>query len=313
MFLRHGDTASGYHHPELFTIIRLQISLKLIVSIKNMKLKRALPPSRSFASIMNQYLVEREIADRLRNANREERKSLYATMYDELFCKVPDHPRLIHRESEQLTLKANSNKFNLIRDFVSEEKVFVEFAPGDCKFAMDIAHRAKFVYGIDISDQRDQELNVPPNFKLIIYDGYRLEEISKDYIDTIFSDQLIEHFHPEDTELHFNLCQYILKRGGRYVFRTPHLFSGPHDVSVFFSDEPQCFHLKEWTYSEIGPLLKRTEFSEYYALRMVKGRPIRLPYIYFVACEKMLVLLPRKIKKFLSSKLLGPIVVVAIK
>src|SRR5687767_7608366 len=48
--------------------------------------------------IRTHYLVEREIADRLRKAgSREERRAIMSTMYQELFERVPDHPRLMVR------------------------------------------------------------------------------------------------------------------------------------------------------------------------------------------------------------------------
>ena len=48
--------------------------------------------------LRHHYEVERELADRLRSASREERKQLYAGVYDELFRRVPDHPQLTWRE-----------------------------------------------------------------------------------------------------------------------------------------------------------------------------------------------------------------------
>ena len=40
------------------------------------------------------YEVETELAARLRNSSREERRNLYTALYDELYEKVPDHPLL---------------------------------------------------------------------------------------------------------------------------------------------------------------------------------------------------------------------------
>ena len=40
------------------------------------------------------YLIERELADRLRSAPRSERGALYSELYDELFRRVPYHPML---------------------------------------------------------------------------------------------------------------------------------------------------------------------------------------------------------------------------
>jgi len=161
-----------------------------------MKLLKPLPANRTYEQVLNHYLVEKAIAERLRSANREERKRIYATMYDELFRKVADHSRLIQRDDEQLTRMANKSKFALVRKFLKPSSIFVEFAPGDCRFAMEVANHVKNVYAIDISDQRNHSSIAPNNFSLIIYDGYVLENIPANSVDIVFSDQFIEHLHP---------------------------------------------------------------------------------------------------------------------
>src|SRR5262245_59143349 len=183
-----------------------------------MKLRKPLPPDRSFEQVRNHYLVEKAIAERLKKASREERKLIYATMYGDLFNQVPDHPRLTQRNDEQLTRAANKSKLEIVSDFLNKSNVFVEFAPGDCRFAIEVAKYVKNVYAVDISDQRSQTDDMPKNFRLIEYDGYSLKEIEENSVDIIFSYNLIEHLHPEDTELHFELAYHILKHGGKYVF-----------------------------------------------------------------------------------------------
>jgi len=278
-----------------------------------MKLKKPLPPNRSFEQIKNHYLVERSIAKKLKESNREKRKQIYKSMYEELFNKVPDHPRLTRIKSKQLITCANKDKFSLVSGFLDKSKVFAEFGPGDCKFAIEIAKHVKYVYGIDISDQHDPTDYTPENFKLIIYNGYDLDEIEDNSVDIVFSDQLIEHLHPEDTKLHFKLVHRILKAGGKYVFRTPHSLTGPHDISQYFSDEPEGFHLKEWTYIEIKSMLKDLGYSAFETYWHAKGMNLRLPYFYFALCEYILGLFPKRYIRRLAKYLIPTIVGVAIK
>lgn len=276
-----------------------------------MQLKHPLPPGRTYEQILNHYEVEKAIAARLMSATREERKKIYAGMYAELFAKVPDHSRLTRRTDEAETRRANRAKFALIRRAVDSSTVFAEFAPGDCRFVMDVAPRVKQAIGIDISDQRNPEDRVPENFSLIVYDGYNLDEIRDGSIDILFSDQLVEHFHPEDTPLHFQIADRILKKGGKYIFRTPHALNGPHDISKYFSDTPQGFHLKEWTYAEIRPVLQKAGFTKTSARMMLKRRMFPVPFLYFTAWEKILGCFPHaKIKK-LAGILIREIIIVA--
>ncbi len=278
-----------------------------------MKPKKPIPPGRSLEQVRNQYLVEKEIAERLKASSREERKRIYASMYDELFARVPDHARLTRRTDEEKTRLVIADKLSIIRRFLRESIIFAEFAPGDCRFAFEIAKWAKRVIGIDISDQRNPDDPVPDNFELIIYDGYDLSEVQSDSIDMVFSDQLIEHLHPEDTRLHFTLVQRILKPGGRYIFRTPHALTGPHDISAHFSDEPEGLHLKEWTYWELLKLVKDVGYSRFHAYWHKRGISVRMPNIYFLSLERILGLLPKRIVRPVMRRLIPSIYGVVIK
>jgi SAM-dependent methyltransferase len=278
-----------------------------------MKLKKNLPPDRSYEQILNHYLVEKSIADRLKSSDREERRRIFNTMYEELFSKVPDHPRLTRRNSSQLTEIANKRKFFVIRRFIEKPYLFAEFAPGDCKFAYEVAKHVNQVFGIDISDQHDPADTVPDNFRLIVYDGYNLDAIESNSVDVMFSYQLIEHFHPEDTALHFELVHRILKPGGKYVFLTPHALSGPYDISEYFCDEPECFHLKEWTYTEIKALLKNLKYTDFQTHWFAKSIDLKLPYSYFALCERTLSVFPKRFIKKVSRGLIPILYAVAIK
>ena len=276
-----------------------------------MQLKKSLPQDRTYDQILNHYKVEKAIAERIKKSNREERKQIYASMYEELFQKVPDHSRLTRRKDEEQSNKANKDKFLLIKSLINNKTVFAEFAPGDCQFSFEVANHVSQGFGIDISDQHNPSIIPPENFKLIVYDGYNLSEIPDNSIDVLFSDQLIEHFHPEETQLHFEIAYRILKKSGKYIFRTPHRYSGPHDISKYFSDEPEGFHLKEWTYSELKPVLRNAGFSLISARMMRKRVLLWLPFTYFEICEKVLGRYPRAKIRTIADLILHGIVIVA--
>lgn len=44
--------------------------------------------------IVHQYEVEKRLAEKLRTASKEERKTLYSEVYDEFFRLVPDQSQL---------------------------------------------------------------------------------------------------------------------------------------------------------------------------------------------------------------------------
>jgi SAM-dependent methyltransferase len=234
-------------------------------------------------------------------------------MYDELFAKVPDHPRLQNRDNEATIKRNNSSKIALLRGLLDNEKVALEFAPGDCNFSYKLCNHSGHVIGVDISDQRKNKNESPGNFSLVIYDGYDLGEISDNSIDLVFSDQLLEHFHVEDTRLHLETVMRILKPGGIYLFRTPHAYNGPHDVSKYFSNVSEGFHLKEWTFAELKDLLKIIGYSDVYAVWNAKNIKIKFPFFYFSIIEAILVIMPAGIKRRVSRYLLPTIAMAAVK
>jgi SAM-dependent methyltransferase len=269
----------------------------------NSKLRRPLPSGRSYARILHHYLVEKEIAGRLKRADRDERRKIYAGMYDELFARVPDHPRLTGVRDPDSLAAHNRKKFALVERFVNPETVFVEFAPGDCTFAYLVCGRARTVIGVDISDQSAKALTAPENFTLHVYDGFRLD-LADGCADVVFSDQFIEHLHPDDADLHFQLVHKLLKPGGSYIFRTPHAFHGPFDISAYFSDVPEGFHLKEWTYAELKDRFRALGFSSWRGGLKRKERYRELPVGLFAGYEKLIGRLPQGARRISARALL---------
>jgi hypothetical protein len=75
-----------------------------------------------------------------------------------------------------------------------------------------MAKRFRQVHAVDIANQIVTAVQPPANFSLTVYDGYDLD-LPDASIDLAFSDQLIEHLHPDDTVHHFRLVQQ--RRSGR--------------------------------------------------------------------------------------------------
>ena len=250
--------------------------------------RKRLPSDRSLDQLWNHFQVEKALAERLRNADRASRRAIYDTMYDELFERVRDHPRLTRPHDSGRTERTCREKARLIGHLLRPDMVIAEIAPGDCVFLGRIASRVGLAYGIDISDQRPSGARSPSNLQLIVYDGYDTQAIPDASLDLVFSDQLIEHLHPEDTADHFRFVRRLLKPGGRYVFRTPHALTGPHDVSAYFSDVPLGFHLKEWTYRELDELLASVGLRAERRYWALGSRRAALPGEYFRACESSL-------------------------
>src|SRR3954452_18820791 len=110
---------------------------------------------RSIERIRVHYEVECEIADRLRNsATWEERRAIFATMYDDLFARVPDHPRRAAKRADS-EARERHLRWNLaqLAPYLRPGGTFLEIGAGDCALASRVAQQAKHVYAVDISDQ----------------------------------------------------------------------------------------------------------------------------------------------------------------
>jgi 2-polyprenyl-3-methyl-5-hydroxy-6-metoxy-1,4-benzoquinol methylase len=154
-----------------------------------------------------------------------------------------------------------------------------------------------------------------PNLSWGVSDGVHLDrfENAASY-DVVISDQVLEHLHPDDVAAHLRGVHHILKPGGRYIFRTPHRFSGPHDVSrVFRCDRPVGMHLKEYSYHEFVTAVRQAGFKRIsYAFfpvrndagrRLLGGLYLRMLMaaeivLYFVPTHKMRRRCARLIGKF---------------
>lgn len=268
-----------------------------------MKLRARLPHNRTYEQILNHYTVEKGIAARLKSASKEERKEIYTTMYKELFQKVPDHPRLITREDKKNRHLSFLKTYNILKRFVHIKSILIEFAPGDCEFAYFLCQYVTKVFAVDISDQRGSHHPMPANFNLVVYNGYDLD-IPHDYADVVFSDHFIEHLHSEDVELHFSLVNKVLKKGGVYIFRTPHAFFGPWDVSLYFSDKAEGFHLREWTFTDLERIVKVFNYRKCMGYWRVIENYVKIPILYFKVVELLIGGLPNKLRRIISRLLI---------
>jgi SAM-dependent methyltransferase len=257
--------------------------------------------ARSQERLRRHYEVEKALADRLRaTTSREERRKLYGEMYETLFAAVPDHPRLTRTRDEAHIARMNRGRMQLVEHFLRPDSRVLDIGAGDCTFSFLLAKRARAVTAIEISESSATVAGAPDNFALLIYDGYHLP-VAPGSMDLAFSDQLVEHLHLDDVEWHFQMIANVLAPGGHYVFRTPHRFTGPHDISRYFTHgDPEGFHMKEWTYRELGEVLRRCGFGALTALWSARGRCARMPFAAIVALEDALRPLPPPLRRRLS-------------
>ena len=247
------------------------------------------------------YLVERSLADRVRAAGTfDERRQIVSSMYDELFARVPDHPRLVLRDgaTEERRQQVEWNLAQL-RPWLTPGCTFLELGAGDCALAARVAQAASRVYAVDISDQTGGE-PLPANCELVLSDG-RSVDVPEACVDVAFSDQLMEHLHPDDALQQLSNIQRCLKPGGVYVCVTPNRLYGPTDVSGNFDEVATGFHLREYSLREIRELFERAGFNGLQVYVGARGHYARSPAAPLEAIETALERLPPRARRRIAA------------
>jgi SAM-dependent methyltransferase len=254
---------------------------------------------RSQARVEYHFDVERQLAKRLKAAGRAERRSLYTSVYDELFARVVDHPQFLAILDPLQRNRRIGRQVGYLRSLMGKAGDFVEIGPGDCALAIEMCSHSASVAAVDVSNTITRRSNLPGNFSLVISDGSSIP-LGDRTADLVYSDQLMEHLHPEDALTQLQDVHRVLRAGGRYFMITPNAALGPHDVTKYFDyDTPLGLHLKEYSYRELDTLLCTAGFGRRYALIGAAGRYVRVPISWMKWPERLLGLLPRRTRRAL--------------
>lgn len=252
--------------------------------------------ARTSEELKRHYDIERALAQKLRQANREKRLQLYPQVYDELYREVPflkTNPETIDQAHLRSTLR-------LLKPFLGQDKTFLEIGAGNLAVSREISSHVNQVYALDVSKEFATALGpIPANIQLIISDGLSVP-VPPASVDIAYSSQLMEHLHPDDAKEQLKNIYNALKPNGSYLCNTPHRFNGPHDISRYFDETATGFHLKEYTNGELALLMKEAGFRRVYSLTGAKGYVVPCPLFLLEAIETLLNLLPHKTRKICS-------------
>ncbi|MCU1268063.1 MAG: Methyltransferase type 11 [Acidobacteria bacterium] len=258
--------------------------------------------TRSFERIKDHYLIEKELAARLRTGTKDERRLLYATVYDELFRRVPDHPQLRSKRDTRGRRREVLERLKLLGHYLQADATYLEIGPGDCALAIEVARRVRKVFAVDVSREIAANILLLKNLELTISDGSSMP-VPSGSIDVAYSDQLMEHLHPDDAAEQLANIFGALRPGGTYLCLTPNRWSGPHDVSRYFDEEATGFHLHEYTVSELTLIFRKAGFRKLRVLVGARGSHVSLPATLVQALETLLAMLPGQFGRTLARRL----------
>ena len=207
------------------------------------------------------YRIEKELAHRLRHASRSDRLHLYREVYEELFRRVPYHPMLTRKASSGERRLDVARHLRQLRPFLHKDATFLEIGAGDCALSFAVAGIVNRVYAVDVSETIAARDWRPPNFELVLSDGIDVA-VPPGTVHVAYSNQLMEHLHPDDAFEQLRNIHRVLVSGGIYVCITPNRLGGPTDVSRYFDHTATGFHLKEYTVGELARIFRQAGFHK---------------------------------------------------
>lgn len=247
----------------------------------------------SMDRLFEHYTIERKLADRLRAAPPDQRSKVYGEVYDELFRSIPDHPQLsidpVQRKQEVLA------RLKFVSRFLNKDSCLMEIGAGDCAFSMNAAPLIRRGIVVDVSEVIVSAAAEVEKLEIVITDGVSLP-VEPGSVDVAYSDQLMEHLHPDDARTQLVNVVRALRPGGVYVCITPNRVNGPHDVSRGFDEVATGLHLREYSAHEIREMFLAAGFTKVDFYAGGRGRYIRMPAQAALAAETAFERLPSSIR-----------------
>ncbi|MBC7949122.1 MAG: methyltransferase domain-containing protein [Chitinophagaceae bacterium] len=238
------------------------------------------------------FTLEKELATELRNSSATDRKVLYQELYNKLFTAFPEIAHNLDTVHDRIAWQ-----MKVIEHLYDKDKIFLEIGAGDCILSNAIAPHFKKVIAYEVASSIPFIEGKPDNVEIKIFNGVDMHEKSAS-VDFVYSNQVFEHLHPDDIQPILEAYHSYLKPGGKVIIITPHKLTGPHDVSRYFSDDAEGFHMKEYTYSDMKKVLKAGGF------RKIKGYVGYSKWGYIgvnvnllIMVEKIYSLVPKSLRK----------------
>ncbi len=248
------------------------------------------------------YEVEAVLAARLRASHPGERNVLYSQLYAELFARLPDHPQ--HRIDPAKRRRNTSNQVTFLRHHLRPGDTYVEIGCGDAAVTQALAPFVQTAIGVDVTPVLIDRTEAPANFRFVHTNGTDLP-LDTGCADLVYSNQVMEHLHPDDAEQQLREVCRVLKPGGAYICSTPSRITGPHDISCYFGHEPTGFHMREYDHATLAAMFRAAGFRSARAHITLKGRRLTVPVAPVGLVEQLVVRLPRAVRTRLTG--IGPV------
>jgi SAM-dependent methyltransferase len=252
---------------------------------------------RSVERLQAAYLVERSLRERLMAAPCADRGRLYTAIYEELFRSLADHPQ--HRRSPADKAQRIASQRAFLAPHLNPRTRYLEIGCGDATLTFALAGKVAAAYGLDVTPELVATAEAPGNFRFVQTAGTDIA-LPAGSIDLVYSNQLLEHLHPDDAVLQLREVHRVLRPGGCYLCRTPNRVSGPHDISCYFADTAQGLHLREYDAAALRRLFREAGFKAIRFFLVLRGHQIVLPYPLLALAERAMAAAPSPLRRRLA-------------
>jgi 2-polyprenyl-3-methyl-5-hydroxy-6-metoxy-1,4-benzoquinol methylase len=219
---------------------------------------------------LDQIKMESEIANRLMELDDRERQAYYGEAYNQIFASA-----LASRGDDAIDQRFGADAYmigHIERQSAPGDRV-LEVGCGCGYLSLEIARRGRNVNGVDVSSvaiaAAQQHASRLPRGSQVQFEVMNATELSfpDRSFAMAFSVEVLEHLHERDVLPHLREVARVLKPGGSYWLMTPNRLQGlsvgdRYGVHHHHHDEDETadVHLKEWTYTELMPLLREAGF-----------------------------------------------------
>ena len=232
--------------------------------------------------ILKHWILERKLTIKLIKSEAKNRSLVFQQAYTSLYSKLPFLNKYINENEDYKKVKKMYNRIWL--DLIgNKKKKIIEIGSGKGELVGYLSKIGHDCIGTEISIERGQKFQKNDSkVTWINSDGIHFDNYLKPKsFDIAISVQVLEHLHPNDILSHFKGIFSILKKNGKYLFITPHEYSGPYDISrIFYHIKPKGMHLKEYKYHELKRKLIQAGFKKIYAVVRIPPKITQLLKIY---------------------------------
>jgi ubiquinone/menaquinone biosynthesis C-methylase UbiE len=203
-----------------------------------------------------QFKFERILRERILGSLKKDREVIVEQAYTELFERFPEHSVFLTTQEE--AKRKGKLGSGLIVPLSKHGSTVLEVGCGRGDVLVALAERGRICTGTEISHHM-LELCNELGVKVVRGSADSLDFPSGSY-DVVFSQEVLEHLHPEDVPRHFAEAFRVLRPNGIFAVETPNRRTGPQDISRGFTRVAEGLHLKEWSVRELIQQFQKAGF-----------------------------------------------------